>query len=176
MRRKSRILLCFAVLWVLGIAYYFYSGTTLSRKVGFYVRFMLHAAGSLLLEVARRDCVEIFSLRMNEEKQSPRREKPKRLNSQSLMSGLTKIVLSLRAVISLRDYQITASVWTEFKARCVTLVSKRRIYSEVVFRSFDAPIFFRSERDVNCLDKHEQFRWWMLHCSANATIIHEVSV
>ncbi|KAL4640851.1 polypeptide N-acetylgalactosaminyltransferase 2 [Arapaima gigas] len=32
MRRKSRILLCFAVLWVLGIAYYFYSGTTLSRK------------------------------------------------------------------------------------------------------------------------------------------------
>uniref|UniRef100_A0A8C5H1P2 Polypeptide N-acetylgalactosaminyltransferase n=1 Tax=Gouania willdenowi TaxID=441366 RepID=A0A8C5H1P2_GOUWI len=27
MRRKSRILLCFAVLWVLGIAYYFYSGT-----------------------------------------------------------------------------------------------------------------------------------------------------
>lgn len=35
MRRKSRILLCFAVLWVLGIAYYFYSGTTLSRKVGF---------------------------------------------------------------------------------------------------------------------------------------------
>lgn len=34
MRRKSRILLCFAVLWVLGIAYYFYSGTTLSRKVG----------------------------------------------------------------------------------------------------------------------------------------------
>uniref|UniRef100_A0A674MYY6 Polypeptide N-acetylgalactosaminyltransferase n=1 Tax=Takifugu rubripes TaxID=31033 RepID=A0A674MYY6_TAKRU len=35
MRRKSRILLCFAVLWVLGIAYYFYSGTSLSRKVGF---------------------------------------------------------------------------------------------------------------------------------------------
>lgn len=35
MRRKSRILLCFAVLWVLGIAYYFYSGTALSRKVGF---------------------------------------------------------------------------------------------------------------------------------------------
>uniref|UniRef100_A0A8B9LLW8 Polypeptide N-acetylgalactosaminyltransferase n=1 Tax=Astyanax mexicanus TaxID=7994 RepID=A0A8B9LLW8_ASTMX len=34
MRRKSRILLCFAVLWVLGIAYYFYSGTTLNRKVG----------------------------------------------------------------------------------------------------------------------------------------------
>lgn len=34
MRRKSRILLCFAVLWVLGIAYYFYSGTALSRKVG----------------------------------------------------------------------------------------------------------------------------------------------
>ena len=34
MRRKSRIQLCFAVLWVLGIAYYFYSGTTLSRKVG----------------------------------------------------------------------------------------------------------------------------------------------
>ena len=33
MRRKSRILLCFAVLWVLGIAYYFYSGTTLNRKV-----------------------------------------------------------------------------------------------------------------------------------------------
>lgn len=33
MRRKSRILLCFAVLWVLGIAYYFYSGTSLSRKV-----------------------------------------------------------------------------------------------------------------------------------------------
>uniref|UniRef100_A0A8C2ZS80 Polypeptide N-acetylgalactosaminyltransferase n=1 Tax=Cyclopterus lumpus TaxID=8103 RepID=A0A8C2ZS80_CYCLU len=32
MRRKSRILLCFAVLWVLGIAYYFYSGTVLSRK------------------------------------------------------------------------------------------------------------------------------------------------
>uniref|UniRef100_A0A8C6L9B7 Polypeptide N-acetylgalactosaminyltransferase 2 n=1 Tax=Nothobranchius furzeri TaxID=105023 RepID=A0A8C6L9B7_NOTFU len=32
MRRKSRILLCFAVLWVLGIAYYFYSGTALSRK------------------------------------------------------------------------------------------------------------------------------------------------
>uniref|UniRef100_A0A674MKA5 Polypeptide N-acetylgalactosaminyltransferase n=1 Tax=Takifugu rubripes TaxID=31033 RepID=A0A674MKA5_TAKRU len=32
MRRKSRILLCFAVLWVLGIAYYFYSGTSLSRK------------------------------------------------------------------------------------------------------------------------------------------------
>uniref|UniRef100_A0A8C2KSE0 Polypeptide N-acetylgalactosaminyltransferase n=1 Tax=Cyprinus carpio TaxID=7962 RepID=A0A8C2KSE0_CYPCA len=32
MRRKSRVLLCFAVLWVLGIAYYFYSGTTLSRK------------------------------------------------------------------------------------------------------------------------------------------------
>ncbi|XP_062320047.1 polypeptide N-acetylgalactosaminyltransferase 2 isoform X2 [Osmerus eperlanus] len=32
MRRKSRILLCFAVLWVLGIAYYFYSGTTLNRK------------------------------------------------------------------------------------------------------------------------------------------------
>lgn len=48
MRRKSRVLLCFAVLWVLGIAYYFYSGTTLSRKVGFSVRFMLHAAGSLL--------------------------------------------------------------------------------------------------------------------------------
>lgn len=36
MRRKSRILLCFAVLWVLGIAYYFYSGTALSRKVGFH--------------------------------------------------------------------------------------------------------------------------------------------
>lgn len=35
MRRKSRILLCFAVLWVLGIAYYFYSGTALSRKVRF---------------------------------------------------------------------------------------------------------------------------------------------
>lgn len=35
MRRKSRILLCFAVLWVLGIAYYFYSGAALSRKVGF---------------------------------------------------------------------------------------------------------------------------------------------
>lgn len=34
MRRKSRILLCFAVLWILGIAYYFYSGTTLHRKVG----------------------------------------------------------------------------------------------------------------------------------------------
>lgn len=34
MRRKSRILLCFAVLWVLGIAYYFYSGTAMSRKVG----------------------------------------------------------------------------------------------------------------------------------------------
>lgn len=34
MRRKSRILLCFALLWVLGIAYYFYSGTALSRKVG----------------------------------------------------------------------------------------------------------------------------------------------
>uniref|UniRef100_A0A672GIV0 Polypeptide N-acetylgalactosaminyltransferase n=1 Tax=Salarias fasciatus TaxID=181472 RepID=A0A672GIV0_SALFA len=33
MRRKSRIMLCFAVLWVLGIAYYFYSGTALSRKV-----------------------------------------------------------------------------------------------------------------------------------------------
>lgn len=32
MRRKSRILLCFAVLWILGIAYYFYSGTTLHRK------------------------------------------------------------------------------------------------------------------------------------------------
>ncbi|XP_034080166.1 polypeptide N-acetylgalactosaminyltransferase 2 isoform X6 [Gymnodraco acuticeps] len=32
MRRKSRILLCFAVLWVVGIAYYFYSGTALSRK------------------------------------------------------------------------------------------------------------------------------------------------
>ncbi|CAG11012.1 unnamed protein product, partial [Tetraodon nigroviridis] len=32
MRRKSRILLCFALLWVLGIAYYFYSGTALSRK------------------------------------------------------------------------------------------------------------------------------------------------
>ncbi len=48
MRRKSRVLLCFAVLWVLGIAYYFYSGTTLSRKVGFSVRFMLHAAGSVL--------------------------------------------------------------------------------------------------------------------------------
>uniref|UniRef100_A0A674MNL3 Polypeptide N-acetylgalactosaminyltransferase n=1 Tax=Takifugu rubripes TaxID=31033 RepID=A0A674MNL3_TAKRU len=30
MRRKSRILLCFAVLWVLGIAYYFYSGTSLN--------------------------------------------------------------------------------------------------------------------------------------------------
>lgn len=29
------MLLCFAVLWVLGIAYYFYSGTALSRKVGF---------------------------------------------------------------------------------------------------------------------------------------------
>lgn len=28
-------MLCFAVLWVLGIAYYFYSGTALSRKVGF---------------------------------------------------------------------------------------------------------------------------------------------
>lgn len=27
-------MLCFAVLWVLGIAYYFYSGTALSRKVG----------------------------------------------------------------------------------------------------------------------------------------------
>lgn len=33
MRRKSRILLCFAVLWVLGIAYYFYTGTAMSRKV-----------------------------------------------------------------------------------------------------------------------------------------------
>ncbi|KAK3554037.1 hypothetical protein QTP70_019150 [Hemibagrus guttatus] len=33
MRRKSRILLCFAVLWILGIAYYFYSGTTLHRKL-----------------------------------------------------------------------------------------------------------------------------------------------
>uniref|UniRef100_A0AAY4CHN8 Polypeptide N-acetylgalactosaminyltransferase n=1 Tax=Denticeps clupeoides TaxID=299321 RepID=A0AAY4CHN8_9TELE len=32
MRRKSRILLCFALLWVLGIAYYFYSGAALSRK------------------------------------------------------------------------------------------------------------------------------------------------
>ncbi len=48
MRRKSRVLLCFAVLWVLGIAYYFYSGTTLSRKVGFSVRFMLYDAGSVL--------------------------------------------------------------------------------------------------------------------------------
>lgn len=35
MRRKSRIVLCFAVLWVLGIAYYFYSGTAMGRKVGF---------------------------------------------------------------------------------------------------------------------------------------------
>lgn len=35
MRRKSRIMLCFSVLWVLGIAYYFYSGTALSRKVRF---------------------------------------------------------------------------------------------------------------------------------------------
>lgn len=32
MRRKSRTLLCFAVLWVLGIAYYFYPGTALNRK------------------------------------------------------------------------------------------------------------------------------------------------
>ncbi|MBN3271220.1 GALT2 acetylgalactosaminyltransferase, partial [Polyodon spathula] len=32
MRRKSRILLCFAVLWILGIAYYFYSGTAMNRK------------------------------------------------------------------------------------------------------------------------------------------------
>uniref|UniRef100_A0A7N6F6K5 Polypeptide N-acetylgalactosaminyltransferase n=1 Tax=Anabas testudineus TaxID=64144 RepID=A0A7N6F6K5_ANATE len=31
MRRKSRILLCFAVLWVLGIAYYFYSGTSMRK-------------------------------------------------------------------------------------------------------------------------------------------------
>uniref|UniRef100_A0A8C6L5C6 Polypeptide N-acetylgalactosaminyltransferase n=1 Tax=Nothobranchius furzeri TaxID=105023 RepID=A0A8C6L5C6_NOTFU len=41
MRRKSRILLCFAVLWVLGIAYYFYSGTargrgTMNRDNGVY--------------------------------------------------------------------------------------------------------------------------------------------
>uniref|UniRef100_A0A8C5MU84 Polypeptide N-acetylgalactosaminyltransferase n=1 Tax=Leptobrachium leishanense TaxID=445787 RepID=A0A8C5MU84_9ANUR len=32
MRRKSRILLCFAFLWLLGIAYYMYSGTSVSRK------------------------------------------------------------------------------------------------------------------------------------------------
>lgn len=44
MRRKSRILLCFAVLWVLGIAYYFYSGTTLSRKVGFSFRCFLRVS------------------------------------------------------------------------------------------------------------------------------------
>ncbi|KAG8444316.1 hypothetical protein GDO86_009485 [Hymenochirus boettgeri] len=32
MRRKSRILLCFAFLWLLGIAYYMYSGTTGSGR------------------------------------------------------------------------------------------------------------------------------------------------
>ncbi|XP_073407918.1 polypeptide N-acetylgalactosaminyltransferase 2-like [Dendrobates tinctorius] len=32
MRRKSRILLCFAFLWVLGIAYYMYSGSSVSNR------------------------------------------------------------------------------------------------------------------------------------------------
>ncbi|MEE6475321.1 hypothetical protein FKM82_010703 [Ascaphus truei] len=32
MRKKSRMLLCFAFLWLLGIAYYMYSGTTVSNR------------------------------------------------------------------------------------------------------------------------------------------------
>lgn len=62
MRRKSRILLCFAVLWVLGIAYYFYSGTALSRKVGFtFLDRCFSLSLSRLHGPTRRPCGSFFS-------------------------------------------------------------------------------------------------------------------
>lgn len=67
---------------------------------------------------------------------------PACLKSQSLLSGLTKM-WSLRAGISVRDYQITAFALTEFRARYVVLVLIGRIHSEVVFKSFDTPMFLR---------------------------------